>query len=139
MSHVHLDYFGSDLGEMKAKDKRSDEAVLAVLRRSPRFSDFDVDAAIARTLDRLYAKGRIVYDQSLGYPWTIAIVLPPPIPCEPCGGLGYVGWRGRNRLGCTACEARGWNHAPPDSLPANPRPPAARGTPNPHEETTHGE
>lgn len=76
----HLDYFGGALGDLPKKLHGSDEAVLAVLRESPRFSIWDATTAkIAKTLDRLKAAGRIEYDnEGESYPWVRANVVAAP-------------------------------------------------------------
>ena len=66
---VFLDSFSTDLGDMPYRDKRNDEKVKAVLRRTKRFSAFEIDDALAPTITRLFRNGSI---KAIGgnYPWT---------------------------------------------------------------------
>lgn len=66
---VFLDCFTS-LDDLKPKEKRDPEAVLAVLRHTKRFSAFDMaDRAICGTICDLETAGRIKTDNSPGFPW----------------------------------------------------------------------
>jgi hypothetical protein len=102
------------------KLRRDDSAVLAVLREHPRFTVFDVDDKLARTLERLTATRRLVHhnDQE-AYPWCRVEVLPPSERCATCGGSGGIatGLRGRwKHRQCGECGGSGY--VPVSSPPA---------------------
>lgn len=70
---VHICCFSTELDDLSRKEQRSSEAVLKVLRKTKRFSAFEVsdNPTIARTMTALIQSGRIMTDNSIGYPWTI--------------------------------------------------------------------
>lgn len=77
MSRVHIDYFGSAIGEMKRRDQSDNFKVLLVLKASPRFSVFDAtdNQSIAKTLTRLMDLAFIEYPAPQpGYPWAVAAI-----------------------------------------------------------------
>lgn len=90
MRNVHLCSFSGALGDMPVKRRRDPEAVLAVLREHPRFSVFEVEAKLARTLDELAQRRRLKYDASEPYPWCRVDVLPPTVACPLCGARGAL-------------------------------------------------
>lgn len=66
---IHLCSFTS-LDDLKRKEHGSPTAVLAVLKKSKRFSTFDISTpALGRTMDHLFKTGKIV-DAGGQYPWT---------------------------------------------------------------------
>jgi hypothetical protein len=69
--------FSGALGDMKRKDQRDPLKVLAVLRKSPRFSVWDAteNGTIACTMDDLKNDGLIDFPKPQpGYPWSKARV-----------------------------------------------------------------
>lgn len=71
---LHIDYFGSDLGDIP-KSKRGDDAiVLAAAKRSGRFSCFEMTQPLMDTLKRLEAAGHFKIDtESVSYPWVLLV------------------------------------------------------------------
>ncbi len=69
---IHICQFSS-LDDLKKKDRRNPDKVCAALKAAGRFSCFEVDDALAPTLDMLFESGRV---KSTGgeYPWTNAEV-----------------------------------------------------------------
>ncbi len=69
---VHICCFSAGLDDLTRKEQRDSEAVLAVLRRTKRFSAFEAsdNASIAKMMTALIQSGRITTDNSGGYPWT---------------------------------------------------------------------
>ena len=69
---IFLDSFTS-LDELTRKQQRDEEAVIAVLRKTGRFSVFDATANddIARTMTRLCANRLTTDHEAMGYPWTV--------------------------------------------------------------------
>jgi hypothetical protein len=63
--------FSEGLDDLSRRRQRNPETVLAILRRTRRFSVFEATATeeIAHTLDGLQQSGRITTDHSCGYPW----------------------------------------------------------------------
>jgi hypothetical protein len=77
---IHLDSFTS-LDDLKPKERRDPEAVLAVLRRTRRFSVWDMDnKAICSTVCDLLRSGRIKQTDRLGYPWCAVEIVEPSSP-----------------------------------------------------------
>lgn len=81
--HACIDTFTS-LDDLKPKERRDPEAVLAVLRRAGRFSAWDMDnRALRETVCALQESGRIVTDTvSVGFPWIAVTVPAVPVPRE---------------------------------------------------------
>lgn len=72
---LHICCFGSSLDTMNKKDRKSLVAVLRHLREEPRFSAFEVDQRLARTLDALKKHKFIRYPEPQpDYPWAEAEV-----------------------------------------------------------------
>jgi len=71
ITHWFIDQFSS-LDEIKRKDENNPEIVAHVLRLVGRFSTFEMSErpGLWRTVDGLRRSGEIVFDESLGYPWT---------------------------------------------------------------------
>ncbi len=105
---INFDSFSGELGDMPRKARSDGEAVLSVLREHPRFTVFDVDTPLARTLDRLKDDGRLLYADDEGFPWTRVEVLPEPDPCEPCNATGRIHWFAKNYRICRPCDGHGW-------------------------------
>jgi hypothetical protein len=76
---IHLDCFTS-LDELKPKQRSDPMAVLEVLRRTKRFSAFDMyDMKLVNSVEALQRMGRIKTDNSCGYPWVnVEIIEPKP-------------------------------------------------------------
>ena len=69
--------FSGAIGDMKRKDQRDRLKVLAVLKKSPRFSVWDAsdNKGIANTMTDLMTDGLIDYpDPQPGFPWSQARV-----------------------------------------------------------------
>ena len=76
---VHIDYFGSDLGDIPKSKQGDDEIVLAAAKRSGRFSSFEMTGQLMATLKRLEAAGHFKIDtESASYPWTLLVFPPRP-------------------------------------------------------------
>ena len=71
-----IDKFSVGIDELPLKDQRNDEAVIAVLRQSKKFSGFEASAnpTIAATMTRL-CKNRLTTDNSCGYPWIVVTAI----------------------------------------------------------------
>ena len=120
---VHIDSFSGRLGDLPRKMRRNHDAVLDVLRDHPRFTVFDIDAPLAKTLDELGAMRRLKYDKSEEYPWCRVDVMPPHDQCPTCRGSGGVatGYSGKwKHRACRQCEGTGW--VPRDMTRATPAP-----------------
>lgn len=64
------------LDDLKPKERRDPEAVLAVLRRTKRYSVWDMDnAALRMTVGDLKRAGRIRDTNTMGYPWCAVEIL----------------------------------------------------------------
>ncbi len=64
----HICDFSTGLDDLSQADRRQPEAVLRVLQETGRFSVFEIDDLLAKTLDGLVKTGRI--KQTGGqYPW----------------------------------------------------------------------
>ncbi len=68
----HICRFSAGLDDLTRKQQGNPEAVLAVLRRTKRFSVFEAtdNQIIAATMTMLCKSGWITTDNSCGYPWT---------------------------------------------------------------------
>jgi len=77
---IHIDRF-TTLDDLKPKERRDPEAVMAVLRRTKRFSVWDMDnRAICNTVCDLMRAGRIKQVDTLGYPWCAVEILNSVVP-----------------------------------------------------------
>ena len=70
VTKVYIDRFSAGLDDLTRKQQADDEAVIAVLRKTKRFSCFEAsdNPTIASTMTRL-CRTRLTTDKS-GYPWT---------------------------------------------------------------------
>ena len=69
MNNIHICRFDTDLGELSKKDKGNPEKIKEVLRRTGRFSCFDICDTLAPMMDCLISSGNIICTGG-DYPWT---------------------------------------------------------------------
>lgn len=111
--------FSGPLGDMPHKLRRDQEAVLSVLLEHPRFSVFDVDAKIGRTLEELTTRRRIRHhNEKESYPWCRVEVLPPTVPCPTCDGTGGIATGLTGKWKFRACGQCGGERFVPAQPPA---------------------
>lgn len=68
---MHIDRFTAGLDDLTRKQQGNQENVLAVLRKTKKFSAFEASAnrVIAKTMTSLHQSRRIT-TEDIGYPWT---------------------------------------------------------------------
>lgn len=83
MREIIVDSFAA-LDDLKMKDRRDPDKVVAALRANGgRFSVFEVDDALARTLDGLKSSGRMFYPEPQpAFPWLCVEVFDTDMRCK---------------------------------------------------------
>lgn len=71
----HIDCFTS-LDDLKPRQRGDHEAILAILRRTKRFSVWEHQTTLSAISD-LARLGKIEYTDELGYPWQSVKVIDP--------------------------------------------------------------
>jgi hypothetical protein len=93
MYGARIDHF-TTLDDLPKKLHGDREAVRAALLKAGRFSEFDVTTrAIGSTLTKLAADPTLVFDNSVGYPWTLVREAPPETE-SAARIVGYIGCAG---------------------------------------------
>jgi hypothetical protein len=72
---VFLDSFAGSLDDIPVKRQKDARYVLECLKRNPVFSVFDIESsALARTVDKLFLDGYILYKRDKQFPWVEVVV-----------------------------------------------------------------
>lgn len=66
---IYMDSFSVGLEEMTHRDQRDEAKVLQVLKEKGRFSVFEVNDELAKTMDSIFA-GKLARRIGGAYPWT---------------------------------------------------------------------
>lgn len=124
LNAVHICDFSTPLSDMKGAAKRDIIAVYdTILANGGRFSSFDIDGPLAKTVTQIFERGYLLSDRKEGYPYTRCSATEKGIAwregrlsdCAPCSGRGYLVVKVSKRSGlanrCATCEGRGFHIA----------------------------